>query len=108
MDPLHIAFLLGAGVVGGVISSVVGGASIITFPALLATGLNPVLATAANMVALTPGNFVAALYDRSQLPPFDRAFVGLVLASILGAVLGAALLVATPVRVFAMLVPLLM
>jgi uncharacterized membrane protein YfcA len=108
MDSLHIVLLLGAGIVGGTLSALIGGAAIITFPALLATGLNPVLATAANMVALTPGNFVAALYDRGQLPPFDRSFVWLVLASILGALAGAALLLVTPVRVFAALVPLLL
>jgi len=49
MDALHVVFLLGAGIVGGIVSSVAGGAAIITFPALLATGLNPVLATAANI-----------------------------------------------------------
>ncbi len=108
MDSLHIVLLLGAGIVGGTLSALIGGAAIITFPALLATVLNPVLATAANMVALTPGNFVAALYDRGQLPPFDRSFVWLVLASILGALAGVALLLVTPVRVFAALVPLLL
>ena len=38
--------------------------------------------------------------DRANLPPFNRAFVGLVLASVLGAVLGAVLLLATPERLF--------
>jgi uncharacterized membrane protein YfcA len=108
MDPLHIALLLIAGVVGGTISTLVGGAAIVTFPALLATGISPVLATASNMVALTPATFLAALYDRSQLPPLGRSFVGLVLASIGGAVIGASLLLITPVHVFAALVPLLL
>lgn len=108
MDLLHIVLLLGAGVVGGTLSSLVGGAAIITYPALLATGLNPVVATAANMVALTPGNFIAAFYDRSQLPPFDRSFAGLVFASTFGALVGANLLLLTPVDVFAVLVPLLL
>jgi uncharacterized membrane protein YfcA len=94
--------------VGGTLSSLVGGAAIITYPALLATGLNPVVATAANMVALTPGNFIAALYDRSQLQPFDRSFAGLILASTVGALIGAILLLLTPVDVFAALVPLLL
>ena len=76
MDLLHIVLLVAAGIVGGVISSMVGGAALITFPALLAAGLPPVLATAANTTALTPGLFLAALYDRSQLPPFDRLVPG--------------------------------
>ena len=50
----------------------------------------------------------AALSDRSQLPPFNRAFVGLIVVSIVGAGLGAALLVLTPERMFAQIVPLLL
>ena len=67
-------------------ASLVGGASVITFPVLLALGLPPVVATASNLVAVSAGNFLAAVTDRSKLPPFNRAFVGLVLASVLGAV----------------------
>ncbi len=103
-----ILMLVGAGLLGGTISSLVGGAGLITFPALLATGLPPLLATGTNMVALTPGNFLAALYDRRQLPPFDRAFVGLVASALGGAALGALLLTITPERTFEALVPLLL
>jgi uncharacterized membrane protein YfcA len=51
---------------------------------------------------------LAALADRSQLPPFDRAFVGLIIASIVGAGIGAVFLVMTPERMFAQIVPLLL
>ena len=108
MDLLHGALLVAAGIAGGCMAAIVGGAAVITFPALLAAGLPPVLATAANTVALTPGLFLAAIYDRSQLPPFDRSFVAVALASIVGAVIGAVLLVLTPERVFSALVPLLL
>jgi uncharacterized membrane protein YfcA len=108
MDPLHIAFLLVAGVVGGIISSLAGGAAVITFPALLATGISPVAATASNTFALMPGNMLAAFYDRSQLPPLGRSFAALVGASLFGALIGATLLRFTPVRLFEGLVPLLL
>ena len=108
MDLLHGALLVAAGIAGGCMAAIVGGAAVITFPALLAAGLPPVMATAANTVALTPGLFLAAIYDRSQLPPFDRSFVAVALASIVGAVIGAVLLVLTPERVFSALVPLLL
>jgi uncharacterized membrane protein YfcA len=108
MDLLHIVLLLVAGVVGGAISALVGGAAIITFPVLLATGISPVLATTSNMVALTPGNFLAALYDRKQLPPLDRSFAAMMVASVLGGLAGATLLIITPERVFSVLVPLLL
>lgn len=108
MDLPHILFLIGAGIVGGIMSAVAGGAAMFTFPALLAAGVNPILATAANMVALTPGNFFAAFYDRSRAPPLGWPFIGLLLSYVVGAILGAALLVITPMRVFTGLIPLLL
>ena len=103
-----ILLLFGTGIVGGVMASIVGGASVITFPVMLATGLSPVVATASNLVAVSPGNFLAAMADRGQLPPFDRGFVGLVVASALGALIGAVLLMVTPTRLFEVLIPLLL
>jgi uncharacterized membrane protein YfcA len=108
MDIATIFLLFGAGLAGGVMAAMVGGASVITFPVLIATGLNPVVATASNLIAVSPGNFFAALADRSQLPPFNRAFVGLVASSVLGAFVGAALLLATPARLFEILIPILL
>jgi uncharacterized membrane protein YfcA len=108
MDLLHILFLLFAGVVGGIISTLAGGAAIITFPALLATGLSPVIASTTNLVALVPGNLTSVLYDRSQLPPLGRSFLGLIAASVVGAAIGAVLLLLTPEKVFAVLIPLLL
>jgi uncharacterized protein len=108
MDLLHGVLLVAAGIAGGIIAAIVGGAAVITFPALLAAGLPPVMATAANTAALTPGLFLAAIYDRSQLPPFDRSFVAVALASIVGALIGAMLLLLTPERVFSALVPVLL
>jgi uncharacterized membrane protein YfcA len=100
--------MLAGGLVGGLMSSLVGGASVVTFPAMLAVGMSPVVATASNLVAVSAGNFLAAVTDRGQLPPLNRAFVGLVLASVLGALFGAVLLLLTPVRLFEFLIPLLL
>ncbi len=108
MDISTAAMLGAAGLAGGTLSSMVGGAGLITFSAMLGAGLPPVVAAASNMVALTPGNFLAALSDRTQLPPLDRAFVGLILASLAGAAAGALLLLFTPGRMFEVLVPLLL
>jgi uncharacterized membrane protein YfcA len=108
MDLPTSLMLFAAGLAGGTLSSLVGGAAVVTFPAMLASGLSPVVAVASGLMALTPGNFLAALYDRRQLPPFNRAFVGLVAASLLGALGGAILLMSTPTKVFEILVPLLL
>jgi uncharacterized membrane protein YfcA len=106
---LHtILILFAAGIGGGVLASLVGGASLVTFPVLLATGLNPVVATASNLLAVSPANFMAALGDRSLLPPLDRGFAGLVAACVLAALVGAGLLMVTPVRVLEVLIPLLL
>jgi uncharacterized protein len=106
---LHIILLLyAAGVAGGMLSSMVGGAAVVTYPALIASGIPPLTATMCNLTASFPGTLMAALSDRRQLPPFNRAFLGMALAAMIGAVLGAVLLLATPARVFEILVPMLL
>jgi uncharacterized membrane protein YfcA len=108
MDPFHIVLLVGAGIVGGVISSMAGGASLFTFPAILATGLPPAMAVAVTTTALTPSLFLATFYDRAQLPPFGRPLVTTMISAMAGGVIGAALLLLTPGRMFEVLVPLLL
>ncbi|MET0668493.1 MAG: sulfite exporter TauE/SafE family protein [Xanthobacteraceae bacterium] len=107
MEVTTIAMLFGAGVIGGSLSGIVGGASLVTFPALLAAGLPPVTAAASNVCSMMFANIAAALSDRAMLPKADRSLAGLIAASIGGALIGASLLVITPQRVFEVLVPLL-
>ena len=107
MDGATAVMLVGTGVAGGVVTAVVGGSSLITFPALLAAGLPPIVANASNTVALTPGNFAAGLADLERRPPWDRSFLGLIVVAIAGSAAGAALLLATPQKAFTALVPLL-
>jgi uncharacterized membrane protein YfcA len=108
MTVLDTVLLLAGGLVGGTLSAVVGGAALFTFPALLATGLAPVSAAACNLTAMVPCNFIAAVADRTQLPRFDRPFAVLLIASVVGALAGAVLLLLTPEKMFAILVPLLL
>lgn len=108
MDLTTILMLVAAGVGVGIMAAIVGGAAVIAYPVLIAAGLTPQVAAIGNITALVPGIMLAALSDRSQLPPFNRAFVGMVIASIIGAAAGALLLLLTPDRVFSVLVPLLL
>ncbi|MGH6728239.1 MAG: sulfite exporter TauE/SafE family protein [Pseudolabrys sp.] len=108
MDHIHIVLLAGAGVVGGIIASIVGGAAVVSYPALIASGVSPQLAAVCNLTALMPAMMLAALSDRTQLPPFNRAFIGLIVASVTGAGIGASLLLLTPERMFSVFVPLLL
>ena len=107
MDLATVALLAGAGLVGGVANAIAGGATLITFPAMLASGIPPVIANASNAVAVTPGHFIAAIADRERIPAFDRRFLLLVVLSLIGAAIGAVLLLVTTDRAFILLVPLL-
>ena len=107
MDILTTAFLVGTGVVAGIIAAMVGGAAVVIYPALIATGVSPQLAAVSNLASVMPATMLAALSDRSQLPPFNRAFIGLIVATVIGAGAGAALLLLTPEHLFAQIVPLL-
>src|SRR5438128_12610427 len=107
MDGQSGLMLFGAGITGGVVTAIVGGASLITFPALLAGGLPAVVANASNTVALTPGNLVAALADVERLPRWDRSLLGVAGVCAAGSIAGAALLLLTPEKAFTAVVPLL-
>lgn len=106
---VHIILILyAAGATGGLLTALVGGAAVVTYPALIASGIPPLTATTCNLTASFPATILAALSDRGKLPPFDRAFVTMIVISVLGAGAGAALLLATPARFFEILVPLLL
>ena len=107
MDSHTGLLLFAAGLAGGIVTAMVGGASLICFPALLAAGLPPIVANASSTVALTPGNLVAGFADLERMPRWDRAFASLALIAVAGSVAGAALLLATPEKAFTAVVPLL-
>lgn len=102
----HIGVLLvGAGMIGGLMNALAGGATLITFPAMLAAGLTPVIANASNAVAVFPGHLIAAFADREKLPSFDRRLLYLTAAGICGGAMGAFVLMMIPERFFVLPVP---
>lgn len=105
MDYTITILLFGAGIVGGVINALAGGATLITFPAMIAAGLPPVTANASNAVAIIPGHLLAVVADRSKLPRFDRRLLASAVACVIGGFLGAVLLLAIPERYFILPVP---
>jgi hypothetical protein len=108
MDLLTTALLFGAGIAAGLLASIIGGAAVVVYPAMILAGVPPQAAAVSNLVAIMPATMLAALSDRTQLPPFNRAFLGLIVASVVGAGAGAVLLLATPERLFNGIVPLLL
>lgn len=99
--------LFAAGILGGAINAVAGGATLFTFPALMAAGLSPIVANASSSVALTPGHLSGVLSERRQLPAFDGGLWLHVVIAAVGGGVGAMLLLWTPDKVFTALVPLL-
>ena len=101
------ALLALAAAAAGVINSVAGGGTIVSFPVAVALGLPPITANATNAVALTPGSIASALAYRRELDK-DRAILRLFLpAALTGGVIGAVLLLLTPQKIFDAIVPVL-
>jgi uncharacterized protein len=99
--------VLVAGVWAGTINTVVGSGTLVTFPVLLAVGLPPVTANVSNTVGLFPGSFVGAYGYRSELAGQRRRARLLGAASVVGAVIGAVLLLELPAGAFKAIVPVL-
>jgi uncharacterized protein len=103
--PGHALIIFFAGMIAGMVNSVAGGGTLISFPVLVWLGRNPILANATNTVALWPGSFAAALGFRRYLEGSGPWIVMLGIPSLVGGILGAVLLLRTPTQVFAWLVP---
>ncbi len=78
-----------------------------TFPTLLAVGYPPVLANVSNTVGLVPGTLSGALGYRRELRGQRSRLVRLGVASMLGGVAGALLLLQLPAAAFDAIVPVL-
>lgn len=101
----ELLVLLLAGFFGGVINSVAGGGSFITFPALLFVGVPPVSANATNTFASCSGYLSGAYALRRELRAYRQQlplFLGISLA---GGVGGAWLLLRTPEALFREAIP---
>jgi uncharacterized membrane protein YfcA len=98
--------LIAAAFLGGALNSLAGGGTLVTFPALLFAGLNPIDANVSSVVALFSGTFAGAwAYRRNILAIAEFSVLGLFILSLVGGLIGALLLLWTPATVFATLVP---
>jgi uncharacterized membrane protein YfcA len=105
MSAAHIAFLLVAGLAAGTVNAFAGGGSLITFPALLATGLPAKAANVTNSVAVFPGYTASVYGSRMDLAELvesrgRRALAWLLPTCVIGAVFGCVLLLVTPATAF--------
>ena len=91
--------------VSGVMNSVAGGGTLLTFPALVGLGISPIIANATSTVALWPASVSSMFGYRQELEgalPWAGAFA---LPSLLGGAAGALLLLHTSPERFSALVP---
>ena len=107
MDALTAAALMAAGFVAGVMNSIAGGGTLVTFPALIFAGLPSVVANATSTVALLPAALSSAAGYRTQVRSVVRWLKVFAPVSLLGGLVGGILLVQTPSKVFDWLVPFL-
>jgi uncharacterized membrane protein YfcA len=97
--------VLVAGVFAGGINTVVGSGTLVTFPVLLAIGYPPVVANVSNTVGLVPGSVSGAIGYREELTGQRPRVLRLGLASLLGGLTGAILLLTLPAAAFEAIVP---
>ena len=105
MTWLDLLALVGAGAAAGLINTVVGSGTLITFPTLLALGVPPVIANVSNTVGLAPGSLSGAWATRHALTGQRRRVLWLGTASLLGGIAGALLLLSLPSAAFDAIVP---
>jgi uncharacterized membrane protein YfcA len=105
---LEFLLIAGVGLVVGVINGMAGGASVISFPVILATGLSPVSAAMTNAVGITPANFFALIAIRHRIKEIAREYAQLIWISITASILGAIALINMPPKVFEKIVPFLL
>jgi uncharacterized membrane protein YfcA len=105
LGPLRLVLILVAAVVGGVVNSIAGGGTLLTFPALVGLGIPAMIANATSTVALWPGA-VASMWGYSDLLVGMRGWVTrFAIPSLAGGLVGAVLLIKTPASRFDAIVP---
>jgi len=105
---LEFLLIAAVGLLVGVINGMAGGASVISYPVLLATGISPVSAAMTNSIGVTPANFFALISIRHRIKELAREYAQLIWISIAATILGAVALINVPPEVFEKIVPFLL
>ena len=108
---LDFLLLFTAGCIAGAMNAVAGGGSFVTFPTMVFVGLPSVAANASSTVALVPGTLASVwtyATGRHRIGFVDIGGVALPLltgVSVAGGLMGAWLLLSTPLAVFDAVIP---
>jgi uncharacterized protein len=101
------AIIAVAGVWAGMINTVVGSGTLVTFPVLLALGFPPLTANVSNGLGLVPGSVTGAIGYRRELAGLRGRVLRLAVPTVLGGLVGALLLLVLPSAAFDAVVPVL-
>lgn len=97
--------VLAGGLLAGFANTIAGGGSLLTFPLLVALGLPPLDANVTNTVGIVPAAVGGLLGYQRELAGQRQRLIRLLPYAVVGAVVGAVLLLTTPARVFSRVVP---
>src|SRR2546423_5012081 len=97
--------LLAGGTLGGIFSTVVSIAALVTSPALLALGVPPLSANMTNTVSLVLTGAGSVIGSKPELTGQGRRVIRLGIVTALGGAAGAAVLLLTPASTFTVVVP---
>ena len=102
---MEIAIVLLAAFGAGILNTIAGGGTFLTFPALVLVGVPPVAANATSAAAVFPGYL--GFYH--ELAKFDRRqLLRLVILTLVGGLAGSFLLLVSSNRAFSIIVPFLL
>lgn len=102
---LRLPLVVVASAVAGAVNSIAGGGTLLTFPALVGLGIPPIVANATSTVALWPAAVGSMFGYRRELIGMRSWVAAFAIPSLLGGLVGAWLLLATPPARFEALVP---
>lgn len=104
---LEVLAILVAGFGAGMINTIVGSGTLLTFPTLLWVGYAPVTANVSNTIGLVAGGAAGSWGYRHEIVGAGPTLKRLLPMSVIGAALGAILVIVLPPGVFEAAVPIL-
>ncbi|WP_435198593.1 sulfite exporter TauE/SafE family protein [Janibacter sp. GS2] len=107
MSWLEMGAVILAGVWAGAINTLVGSGTLVTFPVLLALGTPAITANVSNSIGLVAGGVSGSLGYLPELKGMGTRVLQLMPMSVLGAIIGALLLLWLPPEAFESIVPVL-
>ncbi len=104
---IDVVVIAVAAFAAGIINSIAGGGTLLSFPALVWIGRSVIMANATNTVAIWPASLAGVAGFRREIASLERWLLMLTIPSLAGGIAGAMLLLHTPEKIFARIVPLL-